>query len=223
MIENRVVRLFGVVVAAALAVTAVVQGVMLRRLSRRLENTTQAAEHDEPPRPVTASPPVLRLRMAPPQLAPSVVGASRPPGAALLHEALSTPEGREQLKATLASLKEEKRQQKLIGRVEKREQKDQRWRDKVLAMRSLTPAEAQKLTALFARLREDRQRVLESMKAGHLSSEEADDTTDDLARAHKKEVRALLGEQRWKEVKEEERRLRPGKDLATADPPAPSE
>jgi len=233
MLENRVLRLLGVVVAAALSVTAVAQGALLRRLTQRLEQVAavQAAQNEEPARRPIAGAPLLRLgalATPPPCPGPALTDAARALAAdrsstALLREALSTSEGREQLKATLASLKEEKRQERVIGRVEKREQKDQRWRDNILALRSLTPAEAQKLTTLFARLQEDRRRVVESMKGGHLSAGEADDASDDLARAQKKAVRALLGEQRWRELKDEERRYGRDKDLAAIEgQPAPS-
>jgi hypothetical protein len=211
VVQNWFLRWLGVAVAAALSVTVAVQGSMLRGVSRRLEKLEAGQSHEPGPRLVAAGAPLLRLTPVAPAALTARAGA---PSAVSLRDALSTPEGRDQLKATLASLKEEKRQQRMVERVEKREVKDRRWRDRVLALRSLTPAEAEKVTALFARLQDDRRRALESMKGGHLTSVEADDASDDLARALKKNVRALLGEQRWKELKDEERRLGRDKDLA---------
>jgi hypothetical protein len=234
MLEHRILRLLGAAVVAALSATVVAQGLLLRRVSRRLEQVAaaQAAQDEEPPRrPAAAGAPLLRLdalAALPASAGPATTDAARVlatgrASATLLREALATAEGREQLKATLASLKEEKRQERVAARVEKREQKDRTWRDHVLALRSLTPAEAQKVTTLFARLEEDRRRVLESMRGGHLGAREADDANDDLARALKKTVRTLLGEQRWKELKDEERRLGRDRDLAAAEgQPAPS-
>jgi hypothetical protein len=214
-------RTMAIVAIFGLTVSAIAEGAFLFRLSRRVTALSQevAQAHEAAlvvpvarpeaavERPVAAARPLPALR---PAAVPPAFTAAAPAVAATatLRDALSTPEGREQLKTALDSINEQRRQERLAKYYERRDERDQRWRDHILKAGLLTGDEPAKVTALFAAQSAGRKQIMEDMRSGGKTSQETDDALDQLQENTTKSLHALVGDDRWRKLRETERRDR---------------
>lgn len=210
-------RTIGILAIFVLALCAIGEGAALFRLSRQVSDLKEQVarapveESDDPaPRPrvvLPASAP--RAREAAPRPVPAFTApapATSAPAVGSLRDALATAEGRDQLKAALAIIDEEKRQDRLVKRADKRNEGEQKWKDRILKAVPLTGDEPLRIEALFASLKTGRQQILDDMRAGAKNSEQADNEIDQLQDATEKNLRTLLGDDRWKKLRGEDRR-----------------
>lgn len=169
---------------------------LLRRTSRPSEPRTVRAAGDGAAR--VAAVPNFQV-LAPPPTTPAT---------ATLREALATPEGRDQLKAALAVIEEDKRQERMAKRADKDIEKEQRWKERIVKGVPLTGDEPLRLETLFTTLQNGRRQILEEMKSGLKNAQQADDEVDALQENTEKSVRSLLGEERLKQLREAEKKER---------------
>jgi hypothetical protein len=209
-------RTLGILAIFLLTVGAIVEAAFLFRLSRRVGDLSRelAVAHEAPPRP--AEPPPLRPPPSRPPVTLPAVRVTAPPAFtpspaatvanATLRDALATPEGREQLRTALDIIAEQKRQERLVHVVERREERDQRWRERMAKVVPLAPDEATKVNALLASLQTGRRQLLEDMRAGSKDADQTDSALDDLQDSTQKAIRTLIGEERWRKMREGDRR-----------------
>jgi hypothetical protein len=209
-------RTIGIVAIFVLALCAIGEGAMIVRLSRRVDGlgrvveSVPAATEEGPARRVEALPgrptpmaaPALAAR--PPQFKEAPAPGSRQ---SPLQE-LATPEGRQLLRSALDVINEERRQEHLIASMPRREERAQRWMERIGKSVPLTSDETVRLQAMYAELKSGRQQVLDEMRGGGKTAEQANDAMDELRDKADKSVRALLGEERWKKAREEARNNR---------------
>jgi hypothetical protein len=235
-------RIIGIVAVFVLAIAAVVEGAALVRLSGRLDSLAQGGSLAADPSSEDMSrrlPPVRAIddqaaaagRPPVPRLAPAIAvpaaapTAAAPPGSppAVLREALATPEGRQHLKAALETLREQERQERLVRNAERDVEREQRQRERMARLLGLGIDEQNRIGHLYTTLQSARQRVLEDMRVGGKSAEQADDEIDALEDEAQRNVRTLLGEDRVRKLREaergERRRERGGRE--GGGPPAP--
>src|SRR5207253_1063156 len=91
---------------------------------------------------------------------------STTPATTTLREALATAEGREQLKAAMEVIAEEKRQARLADSLPRRDERDQRYRERITKTVTLTGDEPLKLATLFTTLQASRRQIIDDMHAG---------------------------------------------------------
>ncbi len=227
-------RTIGMFVGFILALTCVVQGAYLIKLSHRVTELTDELRAD---RNEAADPRVQRaiadssrqqgygasgqndrrqaLRIptgslpSVPVFVPTAV-APAPPAAGTLHEALSTPEGREHLKNALATIDEEKRQDKMTRRVGKDDERSLKFKENIVGRLGLNAQEQYKLDTLLATAQNERRQLVEDMKVGLKKSGEVDEGLDAVQSQTEKDVRALVGEDRWQKLRGGDRRGRQG-------------
>jgi hypothetical protein len=210
-------RIVGILAIFLLSVGAIAEGAALFRLSRQVRELSQqvavAHEHDEsvhaadpgdrPAARVAAAPlrpaAVPRPAASPPAFTPSAPSVA---ATATLRDALSTPEGREQLRSALDIIAEQRRQERLVKYVERREERDQRWKEQITKNVPLSGEEPAKVSAIFASLQTARRQLLEDMRAGSKTSEETDSALDDLQENTQKALHGLLGDDRWRKLRE---------------------
>jgi hypothetical protein len=212
-------RTIGILAIFVLALCAVGEGAALFRLSRQVTDLRQqvARPEVEPtddvafarPRPIamgsTSRP--REAAVAPRIAIPAFTAPpATTPATTSLREALATAEGREQLKAALSIINEEKRQDRLVKQAEKRVEGEQKWKERILKNVQLTGDEPLRLDTLFATLKSGRAQILEDMRAGLKTSDQADKEIDELQDGTQKGVRALLGDERAKKLREQERK-----------------
>jgi hypothetical protein len=180
-------------------------------LAERVDAPPPVAEREPvviPARPLE-SPRALATIVRPLKLAATAEKLAEPTASAAtdtLREALATAEGREQLKAAMEVIAEQRRQERLVSRVERSTERDQRWKDRITKNVSLAGDEPLKVQALFTTLEGNRRQVIEDMKAGLKNSEQADKELDDLYEGAQKDLHGLLGDERWRKLRESERR-----------------
>lgn len=214
-------RTLGILTIFGLSVVAIAEGAYLIKLSRRVEALDHRYQNGavEPPSLAAAAQSAPRLASAPkgreaeaPRMAPVAFAAPPPaPGntaALTLREALSTPDGREQLRAALDLMKEEDRRGKMIQKAGGWEEKDQKWKDKLTKFASLQPEEQTKIDALIGQAAQARTQILSDMQFGLKSAKDADREIKDAQGKAEKEVRAILGDKRLKDMKDAERQQR---------------
>jgi hypothetical protein len=210
-------RLLGILAMFVLSVCAITEGAFLFRLSGRMRELSRevALSHDSPvsqaqplspppaPRRLPAAAPrpldVPRPITAPPAFAPAPAATV---ATATLRDALGTAEGREHLRKAMDIIAEQRRQERLVQSVERREERDQGWKESIVKAVPLSGDEPVKLTALFATLQTGRRQLLEDMRAGARSADDTDSAVDELQQSTQKGIRALLGEDRWKKMRE---------------------
>jgi hypothetical protein len=238
-------RLVGIVAVFVLTVTSIVQAAFLVRLSGRVETLTEQVQTQalgEPGPPArrsgslaTASAPV---RMPVPRLDPKAPAAAAEPAAeqtpatAALGQALSTAEGRSHLKGALDALKEEDRQSRIAERAKDDIERDKRYQERLSRVLGLSSGEQGTIQNLYTSMHSARARVLEDMRSGLKTSEQADDEIDALEDKTETAVNALLGEPRMKQLREsrraeraqrrQERQARQGQPPGTPGAPAPN-
>ena len=91
------------------------------------------------------------------------------------------------------------------------------WRLQLGRLLQLAPEEKNKVSEAFASMDTGRRRVVEELRAGLKSAEQADDEIDKLEDAREQALRGLLGEERLRKYRELRRTDRP----ASPGPPAP--
>ncbi len=217
-------RTIGMLVAFGLGICSLVEGAYLVKLSRdvkgladelRLTQEAGGAERAAVAVPALHTAPlrVVREVARPRDVPPAFVVSTPAPttqAATTLHEALATAEGREQLKNALAIIDEERRQDKVGKRVEKQEGHNQQLKEKIAKVVALNGDESYKLDTLLAGVQAERHQLVEDMKVGLKNAREVDDQLDTVDTRVDKEVRALLGDERWKKLREQDRRGRGG-------------
>jgi hypothetical protein len=215
-------RILGIVAIFVLAVVAIVEGAALVRLSSRLDSVAQQAgaggPADDPGFDTTRRPSLARASSEPaaparppvPRLTPAAAAPpapAAPPGSptAVLGEALGTPEGRQHLKAAMETLREQERQDRMVRNAERDVEREQRQRERMARVLGLNSDEQNKLGHLYTTLQSGRRRVLEEMRVGGKTSEQADDEIDAMEDEAQRNVRTLLGEDRMRKLREAER------------------
>jgi hypothetical protein len=217
-------RIFGIVAIFVLAVVAIVEGAALVRLSSRLDAVAQGAGSPSGDTPAdtmrqppslarAASDPATTLRPPVPRLAPVAAApspAAAPPGSptAVLGDALATPEGRQHLKVAMEALREQDRQERLVKNAERDVEREQRQRERMARVLGLNSDEQNKIGHLYTTLQSGRQRVLEEMRVGSKTAEQADDEIDNLEDETQRTVRTLIGEERMRKLRDAERNER---------------
>jgi hypothetical protein len=157
-------RTIGILAIFLLSLTAIAEGGYLIKLSRQVSALSEEVQHTRASRdeggtflapartePAPARPARTTREPAPPlpnfqALAP----ASTTPATTTLREALSTTEGRDQLKAALEVIAEEKRQDRLLRMAGRRDEREQHFKDRILKNVQLTGDEPLKINNLFA-------------------------------------------------------------------------
>jgi hypothetical protein len=134
--------------------------------------------------------------------------AAAGPATAVLREALASSEGREHLKAALGILREQEKQERIVGRAERAIEREQQRVQQLTQVLSLSSDEQGKVGQLFATLQSNRRRVLDEMRAGQKDSEQADEEIDKFRDETDASVRALLGEPRMRQFREATQRRR---------------
>jgi len=127
---------------------------------------------------------------------------STTPATTTLREALATAEGRQQLKAALDVIAEEKRQARMLEWAPRRDERDLKYKDRITKAVPLTGDEPLKLGTLFTALHDGRHQILEDMKAGLKNAEQAENEMDELRDNTDKSIHALLGDDRFKKVRD---------------------
>jgi hypothetical protein len=216
-------RTVGIVAIFVLSLCAIGEGAYLISLSRKVDRLSQQ-QHGEPAQgddgealraaQIAAADRAARRSRAAgsgalpaPSAVPSfqaLAPASTTPATSTLREALATTEGRDQLKAALAVIEEEKRQTRMLERGTRSEERDKRYKERLTKAVALTGDEPLKIDALLSGLTNGRRQILEEMKGGGRSAEQADDAIDELEDGTEQKVRALLGEDRWRKFREEQ-------------------
>lgn len=234
-------RTIGIAAIFVLSLCAIGEGAYLIKLSRRVNALSQQVERgaleggsslaygaaqpaDERPRKTLGAAEAQVRVAAPVPNFQTLAPASTTPATSTLREALSTSEGREQLKAALAVIEEEKRQARMLERAGRSDERDKRWKERIAKSVALTGDEPLKIESLFTSLGHGRRQILDEMKAGAKNAEQADDAIDELEEATERSVRALMGEERWRKFREDGRRNRQqGQGQGQAGPPAPGQ
>jgi hypothetical protein len=200
-------RTLGIVAIFVLSLVSIVEGAYLFKLSRQVSalGTPERSAADERDEPVVPRPPSIapRPHAAAPASVPSFQTLAPPsttPATATLREALATSEGREQLKAAMEIIAEEKRQTRLVESLPHRAERDQRYRERIMKSVALTGDEPLKLTSVFTTLQAARQQAIDDMHAGLKNAEETDNALDEVRDTADKSIHALLGDDRWKKV-----------------------
>ncbi len=209
-------RVVAIIALFVLAVTAIVEGAVIARLSSRVDQLAEEVARRRPhgsagssdlsgptgiatARVAPASAPLPRL------VAPPVPSGESPPAVAVLEQALSTPTGRQHLQTAMETLREEARQERLARNVEEDVSREQRRRETMVRVLGLSSAEQNRVQQLHTQMQTGRQRVIEEMKAGLKNAETADDEIDALEDETDRQVNALLGEERQRKLREARR------------------
>src|SRR4051794_24729163 len=157
--EATPMRMLGIAAIFLLSLCAIVEGAFLFRLSRQIRDLSAdvATARDGLPRVIVApsdsssrpslapSRPSAPVRAALPAV--PVFAPAGPTGTATatLRDALATPEGRDQLRNAMDVIAEQRRQERLVDYVKRREEREQRWRDRIGKVLPLNPEESTKL------------------------------------------------------------------------------
>jgi hypothetical protein len=219
-------RLVGIIVVFVLTLATIVEGAFLVRLSGQLSDLKEEVSLkgrsaiDEGVSPAqqaaaaaSAALAAERLRKAPvPRLetkeAVPAPSAEPTPATEILRGALATEEGRKHLKEALALMKEHDRQADLIQDIENEQQREMKNRERLVQVLGLGPSEQGSIGQLYASLHSSRQRIVDEMRSGLKSAEQADNEIDRLVDSTEKAVESLLGETRVKQLHESRRNER---------------
>jgi hypothetical protein len=204
-------RAVGMIAVFVLSLVSIVEGAWLYKLSHRVTQLSQGgperaeAEGDEAPAPVRrADTFAARPRVAPVPVPTfqNLAPPSTTPATTTLREALATVEGRQQLKAAMDVIAEEKRQARMLEMAPRRDERDLKYKDRIVKTVPLTGDEPLKLSTLFTTLQQGRHQIIEDMKAGLKNAEQADNETDELRDNTDKQIHALLGDERYRKLRE---------------------
>ncbi len=215
-------RLVGIIAVFVLTVTAIVEGAVLVRLSGKLDTLTEQVkaqpahlppdpdDHTFTARAASAALAAERMRPPPPKLdpkapAPQEPAQPAPQAAGILREALATSEGREHLKNAMEVLREQDRQQRVIRDAEGDVQRDTSYRERLTRVLGLSQGEQGSIGSIYANLQTQRQKVIDEMRAGQKSAEQADDEIRTLESNADRSVHGILGEGRMRQLREARR------------------
>jgi hypothetical protein len=204
-------RTVGIIALFGLALCAIGEGAMIVRLSHRVEDLGHQLEtvRSTPEEGTTVQ--GLTVSGSPFRPALPAIAAARPPEFKAAQEPgsrgsplqeLATPEGRQLLRSALDVINEERRQERLTAGAARREEREQRLHDRIVKTVPLVGDESVRLAAMFSELKTGRQQILDEMHGGGKTAEQANDAIDALRDSTDKSMRALLGEERWKKVRE---------------------
>lgn len=198
-------RLIGTLAISALALGCVLNGVYLIKLSSRIDRLSTATvgfdqrpSHSRQTLPTRLPAPLPRTAHSPAALSP----APSPPPSTVLGEALHTVEGRQHLKDALAALEEDARRRELAERVAGDERRQEKNRERLTRMFALAGEEQQKIAGIHAAARSERQRIVEAVLAGARTASEGEVALDAVRENTSQQVRAALGEQRVRRLRE---------------------
>jgi hypothetical protein len=215
-------RLVGIIAVFVLALTSIVEGAFLVRLSSkvsaldeqlRAQPVSAALDADAPGRRVRAGEPA---RLPVPRLDPKATAtpsesttsaptAESRPAIAVLEAALSSDEGRAHLKNALKRLEDQDRQQRMVEGAKNDVEREQKYIERITSSVPLSGGERGTIQQMYASMHATRQRILDEMRTGVKSSEQADDEIDQLEDQTETAVRGLLGEERLKQMREARR------------------
>jgi len=203
-------RTVGMIAIFLLSLVSIVEGAFLFKLSHRVTQLGQqaperpGADSDEPAAASVqrADTPAPRPRPAPVPTFQNLAPPSTTHATTTLREALATVEGRQQLKAAMDVIAEEKRQARMLEWAPKRDERDLKYKDRILKTVPLTGDEPLKLATLFTTLQQGRHQILEDMKAGLKNAEQAGNEMDELRDNNDKSIQALLGDDRYRKARE---------------------
>jgi hypothetical protein len=213
------VRAMQRIALAALGLVVLGQSVYLVKLQRGLTALSQRVDRPAPTSEEDAEPAQARksgsavLSLAPriPKLNPMPTTTAPPPP---VLEALNSLEGRQKIADVITSLKEQRRQEKLVKSVDKREKVDRRMRDIVAAELGLDAEEAAKVGDALNRVVTTRRHAIEELQSGARSRAEAKAEIDAATKASDEALKNVLGEKRLLAYRELRKRA------ASADPTA---
>jgi hypothetical protein len=209
-------RTVGIIAIFLLSLVSIVEGAFLFRLSRQVtalsgDRPFSSSDHgDESGAPARRSEGDLPrpARAAAPASVPNFQALAPPsttPATTTLREALATVEGRQQLRAAMDVIAEEKRQARLLEWAPRRDERDQRWKERIMKAVALTGDEPLKLNTLFTNLQTGRRQILDDMKAGLKNAEQTDNELDELRDSTERSIHAMLGDERYRKVREARR------------------
>lgn len=210
-------RTVGILAIFVLSLVSIVEGAFLIKLSRQVNTLSQGErparelERDEESAPAAARGPERSApRMPRPPATPvptfqTLAPPSTTPATTTLREALATSEGRQQLKAAMDVIAEERRQARLIEMAPRRDEREKEMKERLLKAIPLTGDEPLKLETLFTNLQNGRRQIIEDMRAGLKNAEQADDEIDQLRDGLEGQIQALVGEDRWRKYREQRR------------------
>jgi hypothetical protein len=207
-------RLVGIIAVFVLTIAAIVEGAFLVRLSGQVAALSEqvraqaTADPLTPSRPhaLAANPaarlPLPRLDTKPAAPEASGDGTGAPVPTAALGQALTTPEGLAHLKGAMSTLNEMERQARLAENAKEDVEREQRQTERLTRTLSLNSTEQGAIQNMYTSLQSARARVVEEMRAGIKTAEQADDEIDALEDKTETAVRSLLGEGRMKQMRE---------------------
>ena len=181
-----------------LAALVVAQGAYTLKLQRNLRALTErldqpvASEPLEAARPTGGAVNLVRPAPAIPRLTPAPASASLPP----VLEALGTPEARQKIQEVLGAMKEEKRREKLVKSVDRREKIDQKVKELVGPELALNAEERARVSDLLTRAMTTRRHAVEELQSGARSRADAKNEIDGAQKAADQELEKVLGEKR---------------------------
>ena len=134
-------------------------------------------------------------------------------------DTLGSPQGRQKIQEVLATLKEERRRDKLIQSTDKRTRSTQRLKETIGAELGLDPEETRKSEEVLDRLGAQRKQLLEELQTGAKTRADAKKELDAAGRAADTSIQEIIGEKRMNAFRE----LRKKVDKAGDGPAAPGE
>jgi outer membrane murein-binding lipoprotein Lpp len=214
-------RLVGIIAVFVLTVAGIVQAAFLVRLSTRVDTLAEQvraegaagaldADSARRNRPLAAAGESAPVRLPVPRLdpkapAPAAAEGEALPAAGVLREALSTTEGKQHLKGALEAIREQDRQKRMIEDIEDDVDRDKRNQERLARTLGLSSGEQGSINSLYAQLDSGRKRILEEMKSGVKTADQADDEIDALEDKTETAVNSLLGETRLKQLRDARR------------------
>jgi hypothetical protein len=204
-------RTLGMIALFLLSLVSIVEGAFLFKLSHRVTQLAEAPGRAETDGDEVAPAPVRRpdspaARPRPPAVPvptfQTMAPPSTTPATTTLRDALATVEGRQQLKAALDVIAEEKRQARMVEWAPRRDERDLKYKDRIQKTVPLSGDEPLKLTTLFTNLQQGRHQILDDMKAGLKNAEQAETEMDELRDNTDKSIHALLGDDRFRKVRD---------------------
>jgi hypothetical protein len=180
-----------------LAALVVAQGAYTLKLQRNLravnERLDRAAPAEVAEAPATTAVPLPRLASLP-RLTPASPQAAAPLPPVL--EALGTAEAKAKIQEVLGAIKEDRRREKLVKSVDRREKLDQKMRDLMGPELALTADEHARARELLTRAMTARRHAIEELQSGARTRAEAKSEVDGATKAVDEELEKLLGAQR---------------------------
>jgi hypothetical protein len=118
------------------------------------------------------------------------------PAVATVVESLGSTEARQKIQEVIASLKEQRRQDKLVRSSDRKEKIDVKMQEVVGPELGLAPDEARRAHDALARLVSTRKRAVQELQSGAKSRTEAKSEIDGAARAADEQLKEILGDKR---------------------------